>query len=143
MGRTFQEMGWANRLTNVRRKELLDILHANRETHIADYKTACQGYKQIALDKIDETFKHLRKQVSEIKEGVMIQVCANLYLPLPVSYEKAYNQAIRMMELETEEVLQLTASQFACFVMDDWDWTNEWRTSTTPYFGGIKASWDK
>jgi hypothetical protein len=46
---------------------------------------------------------------------------------------KSYNQIIKMMEMSVDSEIVLTAGQFACFVMDDWDWKSAWKTSMASY----------
>ncbi len=144
MGATFQKMGWDGREVEVKREDLLAVLKENRETHARDYKTACDGYKAAARKKLEGTFKQLEDQLGRLKEGEFLQwVGVSFSLAAPTSHERAYDQVIRMMEMEVKDTVVLTASQFGCFVMDDWDWTEKFRQDTTPYFGGAKASWQK
>ncbi len=144
MGATFQQRGWQDREVKVRRGELLEVLRKNRETHVRDYKVACGGYRKAALDKIDRVFSDVRGQIERLRNGETVAVVGLSFgLPVPANHELAYNQVIRMMEMEVEDTVVLTASQFACFVMDDWDWTADFRSTTSPYFGGISASWQR
>jgi hypothetical protein len=142
MAATFQKMGWADREVEVQRVELLDVLRKNRETHVRDYKLACAGYKKAAMEKLESVFADLKDQVNRLKAGEFLKwVGTSFSLTAPVSHEKSYDQAVRMMEMEVKDTVVLTASQFSCFVMDEWDWTEDFRHSNTPYFGGLNASW--
>lgn len=144
MGQTFASRGWSQREVRVRKSELLTILHKNREQHIQDYKIACDGYREAALKRVELIFQEVKERLNQLKKGEMIEVMSFVVgLNVPVSHEGAYNQIIRMMEMEVEEVVTLTADQFSCFIQDDWDWTDQFRTSNSPYFGGVKASWQK
>ena len=134
MGHTFQKMGWEDREVKVRRGELLDVLRKNRSRHIEDYKTACTGYRDAALERIDEITSELKAKIHSLKQGQTISVVGLQFgLVVPVNHEKAYDQIIRMMEMSVEEEITLTAGQFACFVMDDWDWKEQWSSSNAMY----------
>ncbi len=133
MAATFKRMGWEDREVKVRRDELLSVLKENRERHIQDYKTACVGYREVALRRIEEGFQEAREVVDRLKEGQTVAVGFRISLSVPVSYEKAYDQIIRMMEMSVDTEIVLTASQFACFVMDDWEWKEEWASSNAQY----------
>lgn len=140
MAGTFREMGWSDREVKVKRDELLAVLQENREQHIQDYKDACEGYREMALQKIDEVMGDLKKQINNLKEGQAISnIGIGFSLPAPESHEKAYDQIIRMMEMSVDEVIELTASQFGCFVMDDWDWKKQWSISNHAYIGLAKS----
>ncbi len=133
MAATFKRMGWEDREVKVRRDELLTVLRKNRGQHIQDYQAACIGYREVALRRIEASFQEAREVVQRLKEGRTVAVGFRISLSVPVSYEKAYDQIIRMMEMSVDAEIVLTASQFACFVMDDWEWKEEWAESNAPY----------
>jgi hypothetical protein len=134
MGQTFKKMGWEDREVKVRRGELLEVLRKSRAQHIQEYLEACAGYRDAALKRIDDIFSDLRAKINGLKEGQTIAIIGLQFgLAVPVSHEKAYDQIIRMMEMSVDEEIELTAGQFACFVMDDWDWKEQWSTSNMAY----------
>lgn len=134
MAATFRQMGWDDREVKVRRGELLEVLRKNREQHVQDYKTACAGYRDLALKRIDEIFNDLRAQITGLREGQTVAVVGlHFGLDVPRSHEKAYDQIIRMMEMSVDNEIELTSSQFVCFVMDDWDWKEQWSASNATY----------
>ncbi len=136
MGMTFKQMGWEDREVKVKRDELLSVLQQNRERHIKEYHAACVGYREVALRRIEESFQEARDLVNRLKNGQTIAVGFRINLSVPVNYERAYNQIIRMMEMSVDSEIVLTASQFACFVMDDWEWKEEWASSNAQYMRG-------
>ena len=134
MAATFKRMGWEDREVKVKRDELLAVLRENRERHIREYKAACVGYREVALRRLEESFQEAREVVNRLKEGQTVSVVGfRISLSVPVNYEKAYDQIIRMMEMSVDTEIVLTASQFACFVMDDWEWKEEWAASIAQY----------
>lgn len=142
MGGTFRDRGWEDREVTILKNDLLVVLRENRQNHIDDYKLACAGYRKAALAKIEEVTNDLKAKINGLQEGQTIAVMGVSFgLPFPQSHEKAYNQIIRMLEMSVDERFVLTSGQFACFVMDDWDWKQEWGASNSSYFGGISKSW--
>ncbi len=134
MGGTFRDMGWEDREVKVKRDELLKVLKTNRQQHILEYNEACKGYRAAALARIDEVFNDVRGQVNRLKEGQTIAVVGLSFgLDVPQSHEKAYDQIIKMMEMSVDSEILLTSGQFACFVMDDWDWKEVWKMSNLKY----------
>ncbi|AMV24681.1 hypothetical protein VT84_09820 [Gemmata sp. SH-PL17] len=134
MAATFKRMGWEDREVKVKRDELLAVLRENRERHIREYKAACIGYREVALGRLEESFQEAREVVNRLKEGQTVSVVGfRISLSVPVNYEKAYDQIIRMMEMSVDTEIVLTASQFACFVMDDWEWKEDWAASIAQY----------
>ncbi len=134
MAATFKRMGWEDREVKVKRDELLAVLRENRERHVREYKAACIGYREVALRRLDESFHQAREAVSRLKDGQTVSVMGfRISLSVPENYEKAYDQIIRMMEMSVDTEIVLTASQFACFVMDDWEGKEEWAASIAQY----------
>jgi sugar diacid utilization regulator len=134
MAATFKRMGWEDREVKVRRDELLSVLRENRERHVREFAAACIGYREVALRKLEDSFQEARAVVERLKEGQTVSVVGfRISLSVPVNYEKAYDQIIRMMEMSVDAEIELTASQFACFVMDDWEWKDEWAASIAQY----------
>ena len=134
MGQTFRQMGWEDREVKVKRDELLIVLKKNREQHLKDYTEACAGYRERALARISEIFEEAKGTINSLKEGQTVAFMGfGFNLPVPQSHEKAYDQIIRMMEMSVDEEITLTCSQFGCFVMDDWDWKEQWSASNSVY----------
>lgn len=134
MAQTFAMHGWDNREVRVHKQQLLSILKNNRENHIAEYQKALAGYKDAALEKISEITDDLHSKVNLLRDGRMITTLhVSFTLPAPESHEKSYDQIIKMTEMSVDDIITLTAGQFGCFVMDDWEWKETWSMSNAGY----------
>jgi len=103
---------------------LLDTLRTNLKLHVDDYTEAVIGYQKAALAAIDNKRGELETDALTV---------LHFDLTPPRTYEKAYKQVIRMLEMETRDEIELNSSQFGCFVMDDWEWKEEFSVSNTRY----------
>jgi hypothetical protein len=118
----------------VKRQELLERVRANRWKHIAEYKEACKDYKVDALKAVDMAVSKLRKKVEGLEDGELLKLAGvSFNLPYPQSHERSYNRAIQMLEMGVEDIVELSASQFAQLVQDDWDWQREFQVSRMSY----------
>lgn len=142
-----------NRSVEVNRKQLIETLKSNRETHVAEYEEAVKGYKEMAMQKLEEAYdeasvnldKYYEKAQNKINkfdpenptltedyiklvEGVTVE------LRVPRNYAKAYDTAIDMAEWDVNETLTLSAKEFQQFVKDNWDWTEEFNVTKALYF---------
>ena len=134
MAGVFRQRGWEDREVKVRCSELLGTLKENRNRHLQDYKAACEGYRAKAVKLLEAIATDVRNYIGRLKEGSTVEVTGlDFKLPVPVSYAKAYDQIIRMVEMSVDTEMTLTASQFACFVMDDWDWKEEFVKTSAMY----------
>jgi hypothetical protein len=98
-------------------------------------------YKDVALKHIEEAVDELRSRVKRLKEGQFIQLAGIQFLiPVPEDHTKDYDQVIEMLKMSVDEELEIESDQFACYVMDDWDWKEDFaraafsnKTTATAY----------
>lgn len=146
------------RTVRVNRIKLLETLKSNREQHIAVFNEAMDGYKELALAKVEDAFIGLDRRLANRKKEmiehiqsftaetaskfsdyfvILEQVVVNL--KLPVSYAEAYDAAIDMAMFDTREELDLSGAEFQCFCRDVWDWTYEFSNTNATYTGLSKG----
>jgi len=118
-------MGRAGDITiRVRKTELLDKLKANRETHHELYEKAFAGYRKA----MQKTLEH---KLDAIKRGHSVD--PYLRHTAPEDHTDDYTDVIDMLEMDVDMEVELTQSQFRCYVKDDWDWSAQWTTTNTAY----------
>lgn len=147
-------MNLGERTVTVNREKLLETLKANREKHQKDYDEAVAGYKSIATERLqklmsksveavkdnyDMLLKKLSKfdpsSVDTFDDRVVLVQAMSFDLKVPKNHVSSYDVAIKMAEWEVNETVELTQAQFQCFVMDDWDWQEEFQTIKMSYCG--------
>lgn len=115
------------RSVKINKTELLDIVRKNKEKHAADYAESVEDYKAAAL-KVTQTNLKLAKS------GDVEQIAKIKGMPQkPVSYDDAYNRAIRMLELSVEDVIEVEEDIFNQLVLDEWDWKHQFVASASLY----------
>ena len=98
------------------RNELLEIVRANRDKHVTDYREALTDYKKAVVNVAKENLVLART-------GRLEDIARMKNAPgAPVSYEDSYNRAIRMLELSVEEQIELEEQIFNQLVLDEWHW---------------------
>ena len=118
----------------VKRTELLEKVKANREKHIAEYHEAVDGYKAAALAEIDKGVQSLRRQVESLQDGEMLRLAGvHFSLAVPENHAKDYDQVIAMLEMSVDAELTVRSDEFACYVMDDWDWKDNFTSVSEMY----------
>lgn len=126
------EQGYTKKMRTVKveTKVVLQKIKANREKHVAEYKEAMEGYRQLIketcqqqIDKLQE----LRDSVGETENWEDL-VASNTRFPFverPQSHEKDYDQVISMFEMSVDKELEIRSDEFARYVMDDWEWKDD------------------
>lgn len=109
------------------RKELLKIVKENLKKHLADYAEAVEDYKAGALKVATANLKIAK--TGEIDKFNQIKSLPQR----PVSYEKEYNRAIRMLELSIENEIVVEQDVFNQLVLDEWHWKNQFIASAMTY----------
>jgi hypothetical protein len=108
----------------VKKNDLLAALRQNREAHRDIFEEACEGYQAEAIRLLEE---HLQR----IRQGKRVQV--HVILPVPADHTKDYDRVIRMVEMSVDDEIDLEASDFASYVMDDWRWKRDFLATNSTY----------
>jgi hypothetical protein len=118
------------RVIKVNKRDLLGKLKENRQNHEADYRTALEGYRETAIETLEEF-------LSKVRGGQTVE--PYLGLQVPESHLEDYDRAIQMLEWHTEDEIEMTMEQFAQYVQDDWDWKQRWSTSNSGYLAKARS----
>lgn len=117
-----------------KKAELLDIVKANRETHIAEYAEAVEGYKDQAKAAIEKAMTRLKARIDDLEGGEVLALHhVSFDLVVPENHARDYDQVIKMLEMSVDEQLTIRSDEFACYVMDDWGWKEDWSNTTRMY----------
>jgi hypothetical protein len=100
---------------NINRKELLEIVRQNATKHMIDYQDDVVKYKALVLSILKENADHVVADELDKLKPIPSK---------PSNYKGDYNRAIRMLELSTDEVIQLSEKDFNNLVLDEWHWKN-------------------
>lgn len=104
--------------------KLLEILKENRKNHLLEYAEASQ-------DRINLFHATMKKATKEFK--TLGKIPDSLNFPSVPLNESEYNKAIRKLELETRSEIELNDYEFDRFVMDKWEWKNDFLRNATMY----------
>jgi len=111
----------------INRDELLTIVRANKEKHIADYDESVIDFRAAVLKIAKQNLKLAQSDdVAEIAKIRPIPM-------MPVSYADSYTRAIRMLELSVEEVIEVDATTFNQLVLDEWQWKQQFTAMSSTY----------
>ena len=100
------------------KKELLNIVVDNRIRHINAYTESVVDYKAAAI-------KLAKENLELANTGELDKIAKFKVLPpAPVSHEKEYDRAIRMLELSIENEITVEEAVFNQLVLDEWHWKN-------------------
>ena len=117
------------RSVKVNRDELLAIIIQNAAKHAEEYETAMTVYKTDVVEKLTKMLKAAKAEAQKDKPSF------DLYVNLvePQSYQDSYTTAIKMLNMSTDDVIELTASEFSQYVEDNWNWKAQFTASTAMY----------
>lgn len=120
----------------IRTLELLSVVRENRETHVADYEEAMTGWRSAIRDAVADARAELADLQAGIDDAPFTEVPEGItffHITKPTSHEKDYDQVIRMLAMSADEYVELEHDEFARYVMDDWHWKHEFRSTTNEY----------
>ncbi len=113
-----------NMKTTVKRVDLLETLRINKTKHKSIVQEAREGYVKRAK-------KELLARLERISKGEVIAL--TFALNPPQDYTEVYENSIRMLEWNNDELVVLGADEFRQLVRDEWDWTNEFHEVSASY----------
>ena len=104
--------------------EVLDILKKNRDLHREIFIAAQKIYRSEVIRKLDQALQ-------AAKDGK--EFPSYIQIPEPEDHTKDYDRVIRMLELSTEETIELSEQEVEVYVMDRWSWSHSWAASNIRY----------
>ncbi len=143
----------------INKGKLLAIIKENKARHDALFEAALSGYWISAKTVIEQKQKEFKEYLVTLKSdftygsNMILDKIAkqekvddygsiplnNSYfnygvnLKYPESHEAEYNRAIRAIELNIYENIELSEIEFNQYVMNDWSWKNSFVTSNSNY----------
>lgn len=103
---------------------LLEKIEENRGNHRTVFEQALIVYKRKVIEELEAS-------LARAKEGERITRYSTLTQPMDMTDE--YDQAVAMLKMSVDEEVVLTNSEFACFVLDKWQWKSQFASSNRGY----------
>ena len=108
----------------LKKDKLLDKVRANRSEHREIFEEALEGYRK-------EVVRLLEERLADAKQGKRFDHF--IALVEPMDQTKEYDRIITMLEMSADEYVELSQSEFAQYVMDDWGWMDQFINSNASY----------
>jgi hypothetical protein len=109
---------------HINKLELFNILVENRERHRDTFLRAQAGYRERMIEEFERRLKDAR-------DGLRIDT--SFGMPVPEDHTDDYDREIRMLEMEIDDTIRLSAHEFDRYVMDNWGWKASFTMSNAPY----------
>jgi len=110
----------------VRTEELRQKVVENKKKHKELVEKSTQGY----LKAIEKELKYLLKEVLKEKEVNFRELYR---LQPPINKIEEYDTALLMLDMSTEDEVELTQDDFMKLVQDKWSWTDQVFSNNTRY----------
>lgn len=103
--------------------ELLDILRKNLEKHVANYKEAMVAFKAKYLERLNVMILYGQSGKFELQVNIRV----------PETHAESYERFIKMLEMATEQTVELDEYNFDRFVNDNWERKHSFIQNTGSY----------
>lgn len=110
--------------SRIEKVQLLEVLASNRAKHRAIFEEAVEGYRKKAIAMLNENLDAIKANKNH-RVGV--------YLQVPEDHTRDYDRIIKMVNMSTDNEIVLQETDFKSYVMDDWQWTQQFLTSNAVY----------
>lgn len=111
----------------VNRTQLLEKLRENRENHRALFEQAIESYRKFMV-------AELESRIKDITSGK--QIDHYIRLVAPSDHTEDYDRIILMAEMSLSDEIELTQQHFGWYVMDQWQWKNDFANTANTYTAG-------
>lgn len=108
------------------RERLLERLRTNRDNHQAKVQQAWAGFRDAAI-------AELERRIEAACARDPKELSLRIELPRPEDHSPEHDTIIGMLELSSDETVEVGAEEFRSYVEDVWDWTERWLTTTGSY----------
>lgn len=115
------------RSIKVKKTELLAKLEENAKNHMNTFEKASEGYRKAMISTLE-------KMLDMAKKGKRVEHYINLVQPM--NQFEDYERSIGMLKMHTEEDIEITSQEYAQFVQDKWNWSQQFTTSNSAYIQG-------
>jgi hypothetical protein len=110
--------------TNTNVENLLAILKKNRSGHRQLYEEAFEEYRR-------QVVKAMEYNLDRARSGGDIRL--SLAMRTPEDHTEEYDAVIGLLEMSTDQDVELTANDYQRFVLDRWEWARSFEVNTMSY----------
>lgn len=118
----------------VNKTELLKKLRENRDTHVADFEIAWEAFRKKAVNNAEQLIDSLKNA----PKGADVNLHINLYVPR--NHVEDYDRVIAMCEWSIDDEMELSEQEVQVYILDNWQWKNQFTSSNTMYTGHASPS---
>lgn len=108
----------------VSKLKLLETVQLNRQSHREQFLKAQEGYREEVIAELDKMLEDARKGKS---------FRTSIALPAPQDHTEDYNRIIAMLEMSVDDVIELDATTFDQYVLDNWHWKGAVSSTNSRY----------
>lgn len=114
-------------ITLVSVASLRETIQRNRDEHVALFEQACERYHEEAL-------AWLSTRMEEIRAGVKTRPTRVYFnLPMPEEHTDDYDRVLKMLELHTQDTIELNEHEVGQYVLNEWHWAATFAANTVSY----------
>ena len=103
---------------------LIMVLLQNQHSHREVYEKATVIFREKATRALEDL-------IEKVQSGEHVSLVVPMLVP--EDHTADYERAIRMLQMHTEDTIQLSEEAYARLVDDEWEWTQRWFQNTLSY----------
>jgi hypothetical protein len=128
-------------VVRVDRTQILEKLRANLNEHEAVYAEAMKGWHAECIAVVEKQIEVMNEAVAKAKAGedISTQVGWFTFPSKPQLHAKDYRRAIALLEISLDDQIELGAEEVTQFVMDEWEWKQQFTTTSNSYLAADSA----
>jgi hypothetical protein len=109
--------------------DLLEKVRANRESHVAAFETAWNGY-------VEYVTKELARNLRDAKKG---KVKSTYHFVMPQNHAEDYDAVIDVLDMSVGEDIEISQVDFRRYARDEWEWKDQFTATNAMYVGASQG----
>lgn len=110
----------------VKKTDLIDVLKRNLSEHRDAFLEAQKKYREVVIQTLDQ-------ELARVRNGEPFVMARLTCLVQPTDHTEDYKRVIGMLEMDISETVDLSGSEYACYVDDNWGWMGQFANEVTSY----------
>lgn len=108
----------------VSKESLVERIKVNRDNHRSVFEEAIDGYHKAVITALDAALKDARAGK---------KYTPTIFLPEPQDHTRDYDRVLAIFDFSLDDEFELSAKEFAQYVLDDWGWKGDFIITASNY----------
>lgn len=114
------------RPVRVNRTDLINKLLENKSKHVQEFREVYELFR-------DKAIRQMERNLELARDTNATNVVLSISLATPVSHEQDYDDALGLLQMGTDETVELDMESYRQYIQDNWVWKRSFDATNSLY----------